>query len=46
MVATGSMLTSSEGVARVGVVHGVDGGEDDGMKLGKDWEAMLLSRMR
>ena len=46
MVATGSMLTTSEGVARVGVVHGVDGGEDDGRKLGKDWEARLLSQMR
>lgn len=45
-MATGSMLTSSKGVARVGVVQGVDGGEDDGRKLGKDWEAGLLSRMR
>ena len=45
-MATGSMLTSSKGVARVGVVQGVDGVEDDGRKLGKDWEAGLLSRMR
>ena len=42
----GSMLVSSRGVARVGVVHGVDGGEDDGRRLGKSWEARAPSRMR
>ena len=46
MVTIGSMLVSSRGVARVGVVHGVDGGEDDGRRLGKSWEARAPSQMR